>query len=208
MRALSSLATVSPDQPNSWLPIAINPTAWDVLSSLFLSVCSRFFVIFLIIVNLLWLNSLVLFISLELLTHKYNVFSFIPKKKQNDIIDDVIKFNNKGFGYLSSNYMMSGLTNDVNSDERIFGIIVRFFTVLLYRLHYLDNSSPLTHYDVSVINRNDINSLNCAIECILILEYWISEKTVKKATEILGFNYDGSNEDIQNMLNNFKVNKK
>ena len=137
-------------------------------------------------------------------SHVYPKDYILTDNTFNDIIDDVIKFNNKGFGYLSSNYMMSGLTNDVNSDERIFGIIVRFFTVLLYRLHYLDNSSPLTHYDVSVINRNDINSLNCAIECILILEYWISEKTVKKATEILGFNYDGSNEKIQNLLNNFK----
>ena len=52
VRARSSLATVSPDHPNSWFPIAINPTAWDVLSNLFFNVCSLFSVILLMILAL------------------------------------------------------------------------------------------------------------------------------------------------------------
>lgn len=136
-------------------------------------------------------------------SHVYPKDYILTDNTLNDIVEDVMKFNNKGYGYLSSNYMMSGLSSDVNSDERIFGIIARYFAVLLYRLHSLDNNTPLNHYDVSEINQNEVSSLNCAIESILILQYWVSDESVKKATEKLGFNYSESKE-IQELLDKYK----
>lgn len=103
-------------------------------------------------------------------------------------------------------YMMSGLTNDINTDSYIMGRINAYLAMLTVRLGTMDyNVSYCDPYEIPSINNNaTIQELENKIRYTDVLTFFLTDKDFKEEIKLLEFENEEYTEGALNSIDEYR----